>query len=61
MTDEEIKELDLKTATLILDECHTGDIENDHIRADELLTELLCRIGYAETVAAFNSVGKWYA
>lgn len=61
MNDEEIKELDCKTATMILNECNTGSNEEDHIRADDLLTELLSRIGYLETVAAFNSVKKWYA
>lgn len=35
--------------------------EEDHIRADEILCEVLEKLGYNELVQAFNKVKKWYA
>ncbi len=38
------------------------DLEVAHAQADELLCEILKAIGgYEKTLAAYESVGKWYA
>jgi len=42
---------------------HTGrpDTEVVHSVADDLLCELLSRLGYVETVREFHNLDKWYA
>lgn len=37
------------------------DAENRHIEADELLTQTLRSLGYAEGCDVFDNMGKWYA
>jgi len=67
VTEEEIKRLDQKYAGLIKKECFSednwasGDAEDDHVRADGLLVELLKVLGCKNTVEEFEAVGKWYA
>lgn len=39
----------------------TGDNETDHYNGDALLCEILLRLGYTETVKAYEAIGKWYA
>lgn len=39
----------------------TGDVEGYHIRADEILCELLSSLGLQDVVDEYNSVEKWYA
>jgi hypothetical protein len=43
--------------------CHpnASDPEMDHVRADELLCEVLEQLGYGEGVAVFRDAKKWYA
>ena len=36
------------------------DIEESHIKADELMCDLLLSHGYVETVDAFKNMRKWY-
>ena len=52
-------------ARRITEECGVGyslgDPEAEHVRADELLCELLKQLGYEKTVTAFEKVFKWYA
>lgn len=48
-------------ARRIREECDGGDIEGDHINADQILTSLLLELGYAKTVEAWGNVSKWYA
>ena len=38
-----------------------GDIEAAHSSADEVLCRLLTALGYADVVAEFEKVEKWYA
>jgi len=38
-----------------------GDVENDHLEADNLLCELLTRLGYSDVVKEWEKVYKWYA
>jgi hypothetical protein len=38
-----------------------GDIEVSHVKADELLCEVLRELGYAEGVKIFSEMDKWYA
>lgn len=54
MTDEEI-------ATEIAQTCMHGDYEAAHQQADRILVDLLEKLGYEKTVAAYGLVGKWYA
>lgn len=37
------------------------DIEEAHIEADSVLTELLTDLGYGEVVDEWHKVDKWYA
>ena len=38
-----------------------GDIENDHVVADKILCDLLTSLGYADVVAEYHKIEKWYA
>ena len=40
---------------------NSGDPETDHVRADNLLCDILEQIGEDEIVKAFRSLEKWYA
>ena len=35
--------------------------ERAHVRADELMCEILKQLGYGEGVDIFNNMPKWYA
>lgn len=39
----------------------SGDEEQAHVRADEILCEVLARLGYEDVAAAFKGVPRWYA
>lgn len=53
-TDEEV-------AAELTRKCMHGDLEIAHVEADCILTDLLKKLGYEKTVAAYERVGKWYA
>lgn len=38
-----------------------ADIEVEHVQADDLLCELLVKLGYHKTVEEFKKIEKWYA
>lgn len=38
-----------------------GDNEEDHMTADDLLCELLDRIGFKSVIEEYRKIGKWYA
>ena len=38
-----------------------GDAEADHIKADELMCQLLTSLGYGEGVKIFREMYKWYS
>lgn len=38
-----------------------GDIEDDHIKMDELMSRTLALLGYGEGVKVFDEMHKWYA
>lgn len=38
-----------------------GDIEQNHLRADEVLCDLLRSLDYGEVVDAWDEISKWYA
>jgi hypothetical protein len=40
---------------------HGGDPEGTHIAADELLCDVLRRLGYGDMVNIFLSTTRWYA
>ena len=50
-------------ATKIAEQCgkEAGDIENQHIMADEIVIKLLRELGYTKTADAWEAVPKWYA
>lgn len=52
---------DEEYAEMIQYECQHGDTEAAHCRADELVIQLLAKLGYAKTVNAWENVPKWYA
>lgn len=39
----------------------SGDYEITHSNADQVLCDLLTALGYADVVAEWEKVGKWYA
>ena len=41
-------------------ECHYGDPEEDHIKADKVLMELLKELDMGSIIEAFEKIGKWY-
>ena len=41
--------------------CTDSDPEYSHIRADELMCELLTSLGYKEGVDIFDKMSKWYS
>lgn len=43
-------------------DCNFGaDPEAGHARADDLMEEVLTKLGYAEMVSAYRAIDKWYA
>ena len=43
-------------------ECqHNGDTEAAHSEADDLLCDFLATLGYADVVAEYTKVPKWFA
>lgn len=38
-----------------------NDTEIDHYEADRVLCSLLDTLGYADVVAEYNKIDKWYA
>ena len=38
-----------------------ADFEADHVRADELMIQLVKHLGYQDIAEAYSKVGKWYA
>ncbi|HDC4311279.1 TPA: hypothetical protein ACOEGN_001450 [Enterobacter kobei] len=38
-----------------------GDVEMDHIRADDVLCEILKTLGYEDVVIEYDAINKWYA
>ena len=55
-----VQKLDTKHANE-LEECQAMGPEEGHIKADELLCELLAELGFTKTVQAFKALRKWYA
>ena len=55
-----IEELDAACAQAINDTADE-DTETRHGTADDLLVELLKKLGCTKTVAAYESFNKWYA
>lgn len=39
----------------------TGDEEADHAAGDDILVELIRRLKFEKTAAAWDKLGKWYA
>jgi len=52
--------LDAEFAARLKQEAMTGDSEEDHQKADDLIIEMLLRLGCTETKKAFEAVDKWY-
>lgn len=42
-------------------QCSGGDVEMDHIRADDVLCEILKALGYEDVVIEYDAINKWYA
>lgn len=38
-----------------------GDLETLHVRADDLMIELLTSLGYGDGAKIFDDMAKWYA
>ena len=55
---EKLKELSLAEMKEL---ASFGDDEQGHIRADDMLCELLVQLGCEDIVDAYKKVHKWYA
>ena len=44
-----------------IEEEYGGDWEVAHVRADDLICELLRSLGYSDGADVFDEMGKWYA
>jgi hypothetical protein len=44
-----------------LNEANEHDTEKAHVMADEILCELLTRLGFEDVVNLYNNIDKWYA
>lgn len=42
-------------------EANNDDTECAHINADDILCELLEKLGYKDVVEKYNEVSKWYS
>jgi hypothetical protein len=42
-------------------DCQFGDQEVDHMKADNILCELLIKLGYEKVVEEYRSIPKWFA
>ena len=58
---EHVEEEDRYLAEVMRCRCFTDDEEVDHINADQMLVDLLKKLGYTELVKAFDKVDKCYA
>lgn len=38
-----------------------SDVELRHVRADNLMMQVLCHLGYEKGVSVFDEMNKWYA
>ena len=66
MTEEEKQKLvgeATQTMIKLKERCDSFEIDEEraHIDADNLLMEVLNKLGYAELAKAFDDVPKWYA
>jgi hypothetical protein len=57
MINEKLKQIAIER----LKEADLLDTELGHIKADEILCDLLKSLGYEDVVVEFNKIGKWYA
>lgn len=65
----EIKEIevplvctDRETAIKMLQDLQGGiDVEAEHIKADQILNDLLIALGYLDVATEYRRVGKWYS
>ena len=57
----EKEKLDTEFSERIMKECMTDDPEVDHSNADEILRELLEKLGFSKVVEAYGEVHKRYA
>jgi len=54
------QKIDDAAAAEMIRKCARQGPEEGHMKADEILCEILASYGYTETVEAFNALCKWY-
>lgn len=55
------KALSDEMVSRLQEEANNGDTECAHMNADDILCELLEKLGYKDVVEKYNEVSKWYA
>ena len=55
------KRIKQKYVKMLKDKCFTGDTEQDHVYADDIICALLIELGYKDVVKVFNETERWYA
>lgn len=57
----EITEIKKEVIAKLIECQNNHNTETAHINADDLLCEFLTALGYADVVAEYNEVSKWFA
>lgn len=55
------KALSDEMVSRLQEEANNDDTECAHINADDILCELLEKLGYKDVVEKYNEVSKWYS
>lgn len=61
MTEEEKEKLLKESIHKMVKICDEDDTEEGHIHADDLLCDVLEKLGFSELVTVYHQVDKWYA
>lgn len=59
--DSQIKKQKEKDAVKQMKRCNDDDTETAHIKADDILCELLKDLGFNDLVDEYNNISKWYS
>lgn len=61
LSDAERDELTKKYVNELQKRCFSGDLETDHVYADNILMDLLTELRLNRIVEVYDSIDKWYA
>ena len=56
-----MRPIEVEYVKKINEQCHSDDTKTNHMRADNILCDLLLELGCLDVVEAYSRVCKWYA